>query len=189
MPPNNDAERQLQPIWEQVFGSKPIGVTENFYDLGGHSVVAAILMSRIETELGHHLPLEALFQAPTIRGLGNAIQTQLELGRGGVLVPLQTKGDHPPLFLIAGAGGHVFAFHKFAHLLRPQFNLHGMKAIGVDGTEPPMESIDEIAALYEPVRTCRQSSVDRVGKTGRSQIPPPLQSGNFLGICRSWISP
>ncbi len=148
VPPNNDAERALQPIWEQVFGSKPIGVTENFYDLGGHSVVAAVLMSRIETELGHHLPLEALFQAPTIRGLGNAIQTQLELGRGGVLVPLQTKGDHPPLFLIAGAGGHVFAFHKFAHLLGPQFNLYGMKAIGVDGTEPPLESIDEIAQRY-----------------------------------------
>ncbi len=147
--PANDAERAIQPIWEEAFGIKPIGVTENFYDLGGHSVVAALLMSRIETRLGHQLPLEALFQAPTIRGLGNAIQTKLELGKGGVLVPLQTTGDHPPLFLIAGAGGHVFAFHKFAHMLGPEFNVYGMKAIGVDGTEPPLESIVEIARRYK----------------------------------------
>jgi amino acid adenylation domain-containing protein len=146
--PTNDAERALQPIWEEVFGIEQVGVTDDFNELGGHSLLAAVLMSKIETKLGHRVPLEALFDTPTIRGLANRIQAKLELGAGGVLVPLHTSGDYPPLFMIAGAGGHVFAFHKFARLLGPQFNVYGMKAIGVDGTEPPLESISEIAKRY-----------------------------------------
>src|SRR5262249_60552315 len=71
----------------------------------------------------------------------------LELG-GGTVVPLTEAGSQPPLFLIAGAGGHVFTFHKFARLLGSDFPAYGMKAIGVDGSEPPPDRVEEIAARY-----------------------------------------
>jgi amino acid adenylation domain-containing protein len=145
--PANDAERALVALWEEVLGVKPIGATDDFHELGGHSLLAAVLMSRIETRLGHRIPIEALFQHPTVRGLADVIQRKLELG-SGVVVPLQTTGTQPPLFLIAGAGGHVFAFHKFARLLGPDFPAYGMKAIGVDGSEPPPDRFEEIAARY-----------------------------------------
>ncbi|MGV3722494.1 MAG: c-type cytochrome domain-containing protein, partial [Actinomycetota bacterium] len=66
----------------------------------------------------------------TIRELAGLIQSKLEL-EGGTVVPLNEEGSQPPLFLIAGAGGHVFTFHKFARLLGQDFPAYGMKAIGV----------------------------------------------------------
>lgn len=145
--PANDAERALLPLWEELLNVRPISVTDSFHDLGGHSLSAAVLVSRIEARLGHRVPLEALFAAPTIRGLAAVIMRKLELGRG-CLVPLQPEGTQPPLFLIAGAGGHVFAFHQFARHLGPDQPSYGLKAVGVDGTEPPLESMTEIAARY-----------------------------------------
>ena len=145
--PANDAERALLTIWEEVLGIQPISVTDDFHELGGHSLLAAVLMSRIESRLGHRVPIEVLFDKPTVRGVADVITRKLELG-GGAMVPLQTGGTQPPLFLIAGVGGHVFAFHKFARLLGPDFPVYGMKAIGVDGSEPPLEDFKEIAARY-----------------------------------------
>ncbi|MCE9567893.1 MAG: amino acid adenylation domain-containing protein [Planctomycetes bacterium] len=145
--PTNDAERALQAIWEEVLKVRPISVTDSFYDLGGHSLMAAVLMARVESQLGHRLPLELLFSTPTVRGLATLIQRKLELGRG-CLVPLQTEGIKPALFLIAGAGGHVFAFHQFARLLGSDQPTYGLKAVGVDGSEHPLESMKEIASRY-----------------------------------------
>ena len=96
---------------------------------------------------GHRIPIEALFQRPTVRGIAEVIQRKLELS-AGAMVPLHKGGTQPPLFLIAGAGGHVFAFHKFARLLGPDYPSYGMKAIGVDGAEPPLDRIEEIASRY-----------------------------------------
>ena len=145
--PANDAERALVALWEEVLGVKPISVVDDFHELGGHSLMAAVLMSRIETRLGHRIPIEALFDRPTVRGIADIIQRKLELS-GGVIVPLLTNGSKPPLFLIAGAGGHVFAFHKFARLLGPDYPAYGMKAIGLNGVESPLDRIEKIAERY-----------------------------------------
>jgi len=88
-----------------------------------------------------------LFRVPTIRDLAGVIQSKLELG-GGTVVALNQGGTQPPLFLIAGAGGHVFTFHKFSRLLGSDYPAYGMKAIGVDGSEPPPDRVEEIAARY-----------------------------------------
>jgi amino acid adenylation domain-containing protein len=147
VPPANDAEKAVQGLWEEVLGARPVSVTARFEELGGHSLNAAQLVSRIETRLGHKVPLEALFAAPTIRELAGIIQHKLELGTG-CIVPFNVNGTQPPLFLIAGAGGHVFTFHKFARLLGADFPAYGMKAIGVAGTEPPLDRVEAIAERY-----------------------------------------
>src|SRR5262249_45880794 len=64
------------------------------------------------------------------------------------LVPLQEEGRYPPLFMIAGVGGHVFTFHKFSRLLGKDQPVYGVKAIGVEGTQTPPETIEEMAAHY-----------------------------------------
>jgi amino acid adenylation domain-containing protein len=147
VPPATDAERALVAIWEEALGVTPIGVNDDFNELGGHSLTAAMVMALVESRLGHRVPIEVLLSKPTVRGLAEVITSKLELG-GSVLIPLQTSGTHPPLFLIAGAGGHVFAFHAFARRLGSQFNVYGMRAVGIDGTEPPLDSIPAIAARY-----------------------------------------
>src|SRR5205085_2963988 len=146
--PRTDAERDLAAVWEEVLQVHPVGVTDNFFDLGGHSLLAAVLMGRIRSRLGHTLPLDALFTAPTVERLAAVLQRRLEAGTGRSIVPLQEEGSAPPLFLIAGVGGHVFTFHKFARLLGADQPTYGVKAIGVDGSEAPPDRVEAIAARY-----------------------------------------
>ena len=69
VPPTTPDEIALATIWCEVLGLKQVGIHDNFFDLGGHSLVAMRLHARIEKELGKRMPLAALFQAPTIAQL------------------------------------------------------------------------------------------------------------------------
>ncbi len=69
--PRTALERRVTEIWERVLGITPIGVTDNFFDLGTTSLVAARLFAEIEHELGAALPLGAVFRAPTIEALAS----------------------------------------------------------------------------------------------------------------------
>jgi amino acid adenylation domain-containing protein len=146
--PRNDIERDLAAIWADVLNVRPVGVRDDFFELGGHSYQAAVLLSRVQERLGHSLPLGALFAAPTVEKFAAVLQKKLEIGTAGDLVPLREDGHRPPLFLIAGIGGHVFTFHKFARLLGPDQPSYGVKAIGVDGSARTPDRIEDIAARY-----------------------------------------
>ncbi|MBL8795363.1 MAG: amino acid adenylation domain-containing protein [Planctomycetia bacterium] len=148
VPPRDDAERDLAALWEEILKVKPIGVTDNFFELGGHSFAAALLAAKIAQQLGHAVPLGAILNAPTVEKLANVIKHRLEAGSPRSVVPLQEEGDQPPLFLIAGIGGHVFTYHKFARLLGKRQPTYGIKAIGIDGSVTPPDRIEDIAAHY-----------------------------------------
>src|SRR5262249_41797093 len=72
----------------------------------------------------------------------------LEAGSDSSLVPLHEEGTYPPLFMIAGVGGHVFTFHKFARLLGAEQPVYGVKAVGVEGTQKALDRIEDLAAHY-----------------------------------------
>jgi amino acid adenylation domain-containing protein len=72
--PRTDMERRLASTWERELGIHPIGVTDNFFDLGVNSIVAATLFAAIERDLGSGLPLGAIFRAPTIETLAKLIE-------------------------------------------------------------------------------------------------------------------
>jgi thioesterase domain-containing protein len=146
--PRNDVERDLLSIWEDVLQVRPIGITDNFFDLGGHSFRAALLMNQVKEKLGHTLPLGLIFEAGTVEKMAAVLQQQLEAGSDHCLVPFHESGNRPPLFLIAGVGGHVFTFHKFARMLGKDQSAYGVKAIGVDGLCRPPDRLEEIAAQY-----------------------------------------
>ncbi len=146
--PRTDAEHDLRKVWADVLGQPDLGITDDFFDLGGHSLKAIELISAVRDRLGHSIPLGTLYGAPTVERLAAVIQNRLEAGSDRSLVPLQEAGHRPPLFMIAGVGGHVFAFHKFARLLGKDQPCYGVKAIGVDGTRAPSERIEDIAREY-----------------------------------------
>jgi amino acid adenylation domain-containing protein len=146
--PRTDAERELLALWRDVLDAPGAGVTDNFFDLGGHSLKAIALVGAIRDRLGHAVPLGTLYRAPTVEAVAAVLQNQLEAGSEQSLVPLQPAGDRPPVFLIAGVGGHVFAFHRFARLLGNDQPAYGVKAIGVDGARTPPDTVEATAAEY-----------------------------------------
>jgi acyl carrier protein len=71
--PSTDLERELHAIWAEVLGHEEFGITDNFFAVGGHSLAAARLVSRIEQAIGCAPTLAALFQNPSIAGLASLI--------------------------------------------------------------------------------------------------------------------
>jgi acyl carrier protein len=71
--PRDETELELAQIWEEVLGVQPIGIRDNFFDLGGHSLLVVRLFAQIERTTGVNLPLTTLFQAPTIEQLARVL--------------------------------------------------------------------------------------------------------------------
>jgi acyl carrier protein len=74
-PPRNETEQALVTIWEALLGIDQAGVLDDFFGLGGHSLLATQLISRIRDQLNVNLPLNSLFDNPTIAGLAEAVET------------------------------------------------------------------------------------------------------------------
>jgi acyl-coenzyme A synthetase/AMP-(fatty) acid ligase/acyl carrier protein len=77
--PRSDAEATLAAIWSDVLGVEQVGVHDHFFDLGGYSLLAVQVASRVQAAFGVSLPLHTLFQAPTVEALSQRIaRAQLE---------------------------------------------------------------------------------------------------------------
>ena len=71
--PRDIFEQVLVDIWERVLNVTPIGVFDHFFDIGGHSLLAARLCDEIERETGHEAPLSVLFDDDTVAGMARAL--------------------------------------------------------------------------------------------------------------------
>ncbi|HEX3044895.1 MAG TPA: SDR family NAD(P)-dependent oxidoreductase, partial [Bacillota bacterium] len=66
--PRNETEKKLAEIWQEVLGFGDLGIDDSFFELGGHSLKATVLTSRIHKAFNLELPLQKVFESPTIRG-------------------------------------------------------------------------------------------------------------------------
>jgi amino acid adenylation domain-containing protein len=144
--PPTDLEELLLPIWSEVLGV-PVGVTDNFFECGGHSLMAVRLFAQIEKRLGHRLPLATLFRAPTVAQLAAVIEDD-STHQWTSLVPIQTAGANRPFFCVHGLGGHVLEFYDLARRLGPDQPFYGLQSQGLDGKQPLHTSIREMAGHY-----------------------------------------
>jgi tyrocidine synthetase-3 len=74
--PRNETEKQLIKLWEEVLNIEKIGIDDDFFRLGGHSLKATILVSKMEKKLNIQLPLSVLFKSPNVRQLAAYIHDQ-----------------------------------------------------------------------------------------------------------------
>ncbi|NMO18894.1 SDR family NAD(P)-dependent oxidoreductase [Pyxidicoccus fallax] len=181
--PRDDVERKLAELWQQLLGVPRVGLKDNFFDLGGHSLVAVRLFARIKKMLGADLTLATLFEAPTLEqcaalvreaagipftpdaapgGAATAqqVETPASAPRAKEWSPVVTiqKGasNVTPFFCVHGAGGNVLNFRDLAVTLGKDQPFFGLQARGVDGKLPPAESIEEMASIYlEGIRQVR----------------------------------
>ena len=139
-------------LWEATIGIGGIGPDDNFFDVGGHSLLAVRLFSRIDRHYHANLPLALLFEAPTPRSLVSAIEQSRGGGGGDAdswihLVEI-TRAPGRPFFCVHGGGGNVLSFRKLAGLLGPDVPFVGIQASGVDGVRPMHSGIEEMRDHY-----------------------------------------
>jgi amino acid adenylation domain-containing protein len=146
--PRTDLERRLVSIWEEELGIRPIGIDDDFFDLGLTSIVAARLFARLERDLGTSLPLGALFQAPTIQRLALVMNEERGGGRWTSLAPIQPDGTQPPFFCVHGGAGTILHLQPLARRLGPDQPFYGLQARGLYGGAPPHRSVEQMAKHY-----------------------------------------
>ncbi|MGQ0556749.1 MAG: amino acid adenylation domain-containing protein [Nitrospiraceae bacterium] len=146
--PRDRAEVQLTALWRQVLEVPKIGIHDNFFDLGGHSLKAAHLFFLLEQVYGRRLPLATLFQAPTIAELASVLSQENWTPPWQSLVAIQPNGAAAPIFMVPGVGGNVLVFAQLAKLLGPNQPSYGLQARGLDGKEAPFTSVPEMASHY-----------------------------------------
>jgi thioesterase domain-containing protein/acyl carrier protein len=153
--PRGRLEVQLAALWRGVLANEDIGVHDNFFDHGGHSLKAVQLVAEIESVMGQQLPLAAFFQAPSIREMARLLERSHPLRRGS-LVAIKRGGEAVPIFAVPGVGGHVLMFGKLARTLPIDRPFYGLQARGLDGPEKPLTSIRGMAEKYvEEIRAVR----------------------------------
>ncbi|MEO8092367.1 MAG: amino acid adenylation domain-containing protein [bacterium] len=146
--PRNEAERRLASIWERLLGAGPVGRHDDFFALGGHSLMTLRLFADIEAEFGRELPVAAIFDAPTLAELAARIDTDGAAAAWRSLVPMAPGGGKRPFFCVHGAGGNVAVFAKLSRALDPDRPFYGLQSQGLDGRTRPHERIEDMAAHY-----------------------------------------
>lgn len=147
--PENKNEEILLNIWKKLLNVESISTDDNFFDIGGHSILAAQMFTELEKVTGKRIPLATLFKAQTIAELANVIEKEsLELKWSPLVKIKKGKPDAPNLFLVHGAEGNVLLYRDLANYLSPDCTIYGLQSRGLNGSGYIPASIEEMAVDY-----------------------------------------
>lgn len=153
--PRTDMETRLAREWAEVLGLPQVGIHDNFFDLGGHSLTAVQLVSRVQRIIGNPIALLDLFQAPTVAGLVERISGQAEAASSPFVV-LQAGREGAPLFCFDPTGTHVTAYQSLAYALGDDRPVYGLALSWIFSEPWNVLSMDLIAARYTAIIRERQ---------------------------------
>lgn len=150
--PRTDTERSLATLWSELLHIKGIGIRDDYFDLGGTSLLAVELFARIEKTFGRKLPLTTLIEAPTIKQLAKLITGTSDLRDS--LVLLRDGGSQPPVFLIHDGDGETMLYRNLAYRLNPAHKVYGIQPHSREHVSILHTRIPDMAAHYvEKIRS------------------------------------
>ncbi len=145
--PRTNEEKLVAEIWQESLKIDQIDIFSNFFEIGGHSILAVNVMFKIEKKTGLRIPLSTLFQYSTIEKFAQLLIDEYKI-TSDHLVPIKPNGTKTPIFIVHGAGLNVLNFaHVIKHFDEDQ-PVYGIQGIGPNGYENWFESIEEMAACY-----------------------------------------
>ncbi len=150
--PSTPVEELLARLWAEVLGIESAGMHDNFFALGGHSLLGTRLISRVRESFGVELPVRTLFEAPTIRDLAGHIEAALRD---------QTGQQAPPITRASRDGRLPLSFAQqrlwFLHELEPSSSFYNVPvAVRLSGhlqIDALQRTLNEIVRRHESLRT------------------------------------
>ena len=137
----------LTPIWERVLQRPAIRLDDNFFDLGGDSLLAVELFTEIERVSGREMAPVTIYCAPTIAALA-AVLEEPAAPRFPPLLQLKGGTEEQPIFLAHGLAGTAMDFYQLVKYVKTDRPIYGMQAKGTDGVDEPFERIEDLAQYH-----------------------------------------
>jgi amino acid adenylation domain-containing protein len=161
--PRTPAEEVLCGLWCEVLKVDRVGIHDNFFALGGHSLVAMQLILRVRREFDVGIEVRVLFDAAaTVADMASHIRARRAAEQGyevhspslrrwnnstDCIVPMQSGANKMPLFCVHPMGGGILCYHELARHLGQEYTVYGIRAVGLLG-KAPLNSIEKIAQHY-----------------------------------------
>jgi thioesterase domain-containing protein len=146
---------QLIEIWQELLGVKTIGIKDDFFALGGNSLLALRMLQRVEQACGKALQPAALFKQATIEYLSNELLTQ-KMESAPTILAIQEKGEKTPIFYLHGdlTGGGYYCM-KLSRGLGEDQPFYALPPVDVNAVKG-LPSIEQMAAMHiEAIRSVR----------------------------------
>jgi thioesterase domain-containing protein len=148
IPPADELEKLLVTIWEEQIGISGIGVTDDFFEVGGDSLIGALVFANIHEDLGKDLPASTLLKSPTIREQAELIRRENDEQKFSPVITVNAEGDRTPLFFIPGKGGYPTRIRHLAKKIDPQTPIYALQDLVVDQPRLTLRSVESIAAFF-----------------------------------------
>jgi len=149
IPAQNTAEVKILSIWKTVLNQEQISIDDDFYDIGGHSLLAAQLTNKIgdafNVEPGHQF----ILTNTTIQEMANAI-TQKDIGTDNTSAIKLNNGtkNHHPLFLMHPVGGTVHCYMALKQVMDKRFSVYAFQSPGINDVDEVEVGIESIVEKY-----------------------------------------
>ena len=144
--PTTDAERRLLALWQEILGIDGLGVDDDYFALGGTSLMAARLFAEITRRFATRLPLSTIVEAPTVRKLSQYLENE-PTTPAGLLVHLRPGGPRN-LFIIHDGVGETLLYLNLARRLPADFTVIGIEPRRLPGIPLAHTRIEDMAAFY-----------------------------------------
>ncbi|MEP6619267.1 MAG: amino acid adenylation domain-containing protein [bacterium] len=147
-PPRTILEHELVQIWEKLFPGRTIGIRENFFDIGGHSLLAVQMLFEMEKVRGRRVPLTLLFESGTIEQLALWLSVEIRAEDRPSVVSLQSdKSETPVAFVHGDVRGGGWYSRRLAPLAAPESPFHLLPTLGTEGVQHPW-TIESMATTH-----------------------------------------
>ena len=146
--PQTETEMLVAGIWENILGVGTININDDFFEIGGHSLLAIEAMAQLVKQTGRVLQVSALLEHPTVYKLALFLDGNSAANRWKSLVAIKPSGKKHPFYIVHGAGLGVWFFNDVAPHLHPEQPVYGLQGLGIDGLDEPFETVEQTAAFY-----------------------------------------
>ncbi len=154
--PRDPIELQLARIWEELLQIDGVGVTDDFFALGGDSLLAVQLLARVSRDLGHWLDPAALLPDATIEHLAHLVRHG-DRASATSLITIQRGTSGPTLFCVHPSGGSILCYVDLARLMGPARRVCGLKGADPRDAEHPPQDASSMAEQYVSAVRAAQS--------------------------------
>ncbi|MCH6198673.1 amino acid adenylation domain-containing protein [Aquiflexum sp. LQ15W] len=147
--PRSELEKKLAVIWQRILSWERVGIHDDFFALGGNSLLSVKVISALEKEIGSKIPINLIFKFPNIFAFAKAIENSNQNQAGwNSLVAIKPSGSKPPLYIVHGVGSAVSIYYSLAKYIEDDQPIYGFQPKGLDGKEVPNSSLEEMASYY-----------------------------------------